>query len=123
MFKKNEKIYTDLLGRTNRIVEGTKITGTIETQADIRLDGFLKGDLNVVGRLVIGPKGVVEGDVSCVNADVEGTIKGNVVVQEVLVVKATAIIEGEVTVGKLSVEPGAVFKAVCSMTGLPGSVE
>lgn len=123
MFKKNEKIYTDLLGRTNRIVEGTRIVGTIDTQADIRLDGFLQGDLNVAGRLVIGPKGVIEGDVSCVNADVEGVIKGNVVVKEVLVVKATASIEGEVTVGKLSVEPGAVFKAVCSMTGFMGSAE
>lgn len=123
MFKKNEKNYTDLLGRTNRIVEGTRVIGTIETQADIRLDGFLKGDLNVAGRLVIGPKGVVEGDVKCINADVEGAIKGNVVVQEVLVVKATAVIEGEVTVGKLSVEPGAVFKAVCAMTGLLGSVD
>lgn len=120
MFKKNEKIYTDLLGRTNRIVEGTKITGTIETQADIRLDGLLKGDLTVDGRLVIGPKGSIEGDVRCINADVEGVIKGNVIVKEVLVVKATATIEGEVTVGKLSVEPGAIFKAVCAMTGLPG---
>lgn len=117
MFKKNEKNYTDLLGRTNRIVEGTKINGSIETHADIRLDGVLMGDLNVAGRLVIGPKGVVEGDVTCVNADVEGRIKGNVVVNEVLVVKASAMIEGEVTVGKLSVEPGAVFRALCTMTG------
>lgn len=117
MFKKNEKNYTDLLGRTNRIVEGTKISGSIETHADIRLDGVLMGDLNVAGRLVIGPKGVVEGDVTCVNADVEGRIKGNVVVNEVLVVKASAMIEGEVTVGKLSVEPGAVFRALCTMTG------
>lgn len=117
MFKKNEKNYTDLLGRTNRIVEGTKINGSIETHADIRLDGVLMGDLNVAGRLVIGPKGVVEGDVTCINADVEGRIKGNVVVNEVLVVKASAMIEGEVTVGKLSVEPGAVFRALCTMTG------
>lgn len=117
MFKKNEKNYTDLLGRTNRIVEGTKIKGSIETNADIRLDGVLVGDLNVSGRLVIGPKGVVEGDVNCVNADIEGRIKGNVIVKEVLVVKASAMIEGEVTVGKLSVEPGAVFRALCTMTG------
>ena len=99
MFKKNEKNYTDLLGRTNRIVEGTKIEGSIETNADIRLDGVLVGDLNVSGRLVIGPKGAVEGDVNCVNADIEGRIKGNVIVKEGLVVKASAMIEGEVTVG------------------------
>lgn len=117
MFKKNEKNYTDLLGQTNRIVEGTTLIGTVSTHADIRLDGVLKGDLEVAGRLVVGPKGVVEGDVICENADVEGRIVGNMKVKEVLMVKATAVIEGEVTVGKLAVEPGALFKAVCTMTG------
>ncbi len=32
-----------------------------------------------------------------------------------LLVKATSIIKGDVSVGKLSVEPGAVFEATCAM--------
>lgn len=118
MFKKGDNNYTDVLGRTNRVVEGTKIVGTIHSEADIRLDGYLQGDLTVTGRLVVGPKGVIEGDVNCDNAEVEGSIKGNLNVKEVLVLKSTARIQGDVAIGKLSVEPGAVFMATCSMLGI-----
>jgi cytoskeletal protein CcmA (bactofilin family) len=34
-----------LLGKTNRIVEGTTIAGDICTKADFRLDGILTGNL------------------------------------------------------------------------------
>ncbi len=118
MFKKTGKNYTDLLGRTNRIVEGTTIVGTIETHADIRLDGILTGNLTTSGRVVLGPKSVVKGNVVCKNADIEGVLEGDITVEHTLIVKATASIEGEVIVGKLSVEPGAVFKASCTMTGI-----
>lgn len=118
MFKKTGKNYTDLLGKTNRIVEGTTIVGTIQTLSDIRLDGILTGDLTTSGRVVLGPKSVVKGNVVCRNADIEGVLEGNITVEHTLMVKASASIEGEVVVGKLSVEPGAVFKASCTMTGI-----
>jgi len=35
----------------------------------------------------------------------------------VLSLKSSAFIEGEVEIGKLAVEPGATFNAVCSMKG------
>ena len=41
MKEKAPKAYTDFLGKTNRIVEGTEITGDIISQADFRLDGQL----------------------------------------------------------------------------------
>ena len=36
---------------------------------------------------------------------------------ETLSLKSSAHIEGEVQIGKLAVEPGATFNAVCSMKG------
>ena len=115
MFDKKSKSYTDLLGKTNRIVEGTIIKGDIISQADFRLDGELTGNFQSTGKLVIGPSGSITGDVVCNNADIEGKLKGTIEVSEILNLKATAIIHGEVTVGKLSVEPGAEFTASCKM--------
>ena len=115
MFNKQKKPYTDLLGKTNRIVEGTVIKGDIISQADFRLDGELIGDFQSTGKLVIGPTGSVVGDVICNNADIEGKFNGTIQVAEVLNVKAKASIHGEVTVGKLAVEPGADFSASCIM--------
>ena len=115
MFDKKPKNYTDLLGKTNRIVEGTTIKGDIESVADFRLDGHLIGNFNSKGKLVIGPAGSVTGDIYCQNVDVEGKVEGKIAVEEILNVKGTAAINGEVTCGKLAVEPGAKFTATCNM--------
>jgi cytoskeletal protein CcmA (bactofilin family) len=49
MFNKKAKPYTELLGKTNRIVEGTIIKGDIVSQADFRLDGELIGNFSLLG--------------------------------------------------------------------------
>jgi cytoskeletal protein CcmA (bactofilin family) len=113
--KKKPKSYTDLLGKTNRIVEGTLIKGDIHSQADFRLDGELIGNFQSNGKIVIGPAGSVVGDIICKNADIEGKFNGKIQVTEILNVKSKASIYGEVTVGRLSVEPGADFSASCIM--------
>jgi len=116
MFDKKKKPYTDLLGKTNRIVEGTIIKGDIISKADFRLDGELIGNFETSGKLVIGPAGIVTGDIMCNNVDIEGKFSGIVQVTELLNVKASATVKGEVKVGKLSVEPGADFSATCVMS-------
>ena len=115
MFDNKPKSYTDLLGKTNRIDEGTTINGEIISPADFRLDGHLVGNFQSKGKIVIGPAGSVKGDIICKNADIEGKFNGKIQVAEILNIKAKAIIHGEVICGKLSVEPGAEFSATCTM--------
>jgi cytoskeletal protein CcmA (bactofilin family) len=115
MFDKKPKSLTDVLGKTNRIVEETIIKGDIISQADFRLDGALIGNFSSNGKLVIGPAGSVKGEIVCQNADIEGKFEGKLKIEDTLNIKASAIIIGDVTVGKLSVEPGAVFSATCIM--------
>ncbi|WP_269224306.1 polymer-forming cytoskeletal protein [Flavobacterium sp. IMCC34518] len=115
MFDKKPKMLTDVLGKTNRIVEGTTLHGDIISPADFRLDGELIGNFTSNGKLVIGPAGSVKGDIICNNADIEGTFEGKIQVEDTLNIKETASIIGEVVIGKLSVEPGAIFNASCVM--------
>jgi cytoskeletal protein CcmA (bactofilin family) len=115
MFKKENKSYSDLLGKTNRVVEGTKITGDIHSTADFRLDGELIGNFHSNGKIVIGPNGLVKGEIQCKNADIEGKFEGKINTTELLSIKGKASIHGEVVCGKLSVEPGAMFAATCTM--------
>lgn len=115
MFDKKPKSYTDLLGKTNRIVEGTIIEGSITSPADFRLDGNLLGNFQSDGKLVIGPAGSVKGDIVCRNCDIEGNFEGKILVTELLNLKSKAVIHGEVICGKLAVEPGAEFSGTCVM--------
>lgn len=101
----------------NRIVEGTSIEGEIKCESNIRIDGSFKGNLNTKGRLVIGPAGVIDGTISCQNAEIEGILKGKIQVQQLLSLKGSARVEGDIITDKLSVEPGSSFSGNCTMGG------
>jgi len=101
--------------RLNRIVEGTHIEGDIKSDSNIRIDGYLKGTITVKGRLVLGPTGKIDGNISCKNADLEGKLNGTIVVDELLSLKSSAKLQGEISTNKLSIEPGAIFSGNCKM--------
>ena len=91
----------------NRIVEGTIVEGTINSDSNLRIDGEFKGNLITKGRLVVGLKGKVSGTVNCLCCDVEGTLEGDVTVLELLSMKSSSTVQGELYYGQLSVEAGA----------------
>ena len=99
----------------NLIGTGTEVIGDIKVKGDLRIDGTLEGSIKTKGKIVVGKEGIIKGDVSCTNADVEGKIDGNLFVSENLNLRATSTIEGDVSIGKLIVEYGATFNASCSM--------
>jgi cytoskeletal protein CcmA (bactofilin family) len=101
--------------RLNRIVEGTIIEGDIKSDSNIRIDGYVKGTINVKGRLVLGTTGKIDGNIYCKNADLEGKLNGTIEVDELLSLKTTAKLQGEISTNKLSIEPGAIFSGNCKM--------
>ncbi len=104
-------------GKINSIMEGTSIEGEVRSDSNIRIDGRVKGIINVRGRLIVGTSGVVEGDVTCQSSDIEGTVMGKINCQDLLSLKATAKLTGDISTKKLAIEPGAVFTGNCSMGG------
>tara|TARA_B100000508_G_C11465744_1_gene282335 strand:- start:24854 stop:25261 length:408 start_codon:yes stop_codon:yes gene_type:complete len=99
----------------NHIAGGTKISGDIDTNGDIRIDGELIGTITSAGKVVIGETGKVEGEILCQNSNVSGSLKGKIQVKELLSLQATARINGDIETGKLSIEPGANFTGNCNM--------
>jgi cytoskeletal protein CcmA (bactofilin family) len=114
MFSSSKKPVTDV-GSVNLIGNGTKIIGDINSNGDVRIDGHLTGNINISGKFVLGPNGVVEGNIQSNNADLSGEVKGKVVIGEMLSLKSTARINGDILTGKLAIEPGAVFNGTCNM--------
>ena len=104
-------------GKINSIMEGTSIEGEIKSDSNIRIDGRVKGTINVRGRLIVGTSGVVEGDVTCQSSDIEGTVNGKITCADLLSLKATAKLSGDINTKKLAIEPGAIFTGNCSMGG------
>jgi cytoskeletal protein CcmA (bactofilin family) len=119
MFSDNKKGRESLEASTqqNRIAQGTTIVGDIVSEGGFRIDGTIQGTLKTPGKIVVGKSGMINGTLEGTNADFEGRFSGKLKLSGVLSLKSSAFIEGEVQVGKLAVEPGATFNAVCSMKG------
>ncbi|MDR2927121.1 MAG: polymer-forming cytoskeletal protein [Cytophagaceae bacterium] len=99
----------------NIIGAGTKITGDIETNGDIRIDGNIDGNINSKGKVVIGNNGNVKGEIVCNNAEIAGALEGKITVSELLSLKASSKMNGDLKTSKLSIEPGAIFTGTCTM--------
>lgn len=99
----------------NLIAKGTKITGDLLSDGDIRVDGELIGNLDTKGRLVIGASGKVEGDIKCKSCEIAGSQTGNMVISELLSLRTSSRVSGNVITGKLSIEPGSFFIGTCTM--------
>ena len=99
----------------NTITNGTEIVGDINSQGDLRLDGFLKGNLNIKGRVVIGKTGKLLGTINCKNAEINGTVEGKIYVTELLSLTETANVKGDIVINKLNIQPGCKFVGNCSM--------
>ena len=100
----------------NLIGIGTEITGDVNSNGDIRIDGTLTGNLVTKGKVVIGETGKVKGEITCKNSDVSGVIEGKIVVAQLLSLKISAKVNGDIQTNKLAIEPGSKFTGNCNMT-------
>jgi cytoskeletal protein CcmA (bactofilin family) len=114
---KKNKMATENTSQQNVIAQDTKIVGDVISKGAFRIDGQVEGNISTDGKIVVGKSGFVNGTIEGVNADFEGSFSGKLKLSGTLSLKSSAYIQGEVEVGKLAVEPGATFNAVCSMKG------
>lgn len=107
----------------NLIGKGTVIKGDVESSGDIRVDGRLIGSLKCNGKIVVGQTGIVEGDMTCKQADISGVIKGVLKCEELTALKSTCKVEIDLFTKQLLIEVGAVFTGKCQMTQPSANVQ
>ena len=99
----------------SRISAGTIIKGEITSPYDIRIDGTFEGKVQTKGRVVIGEKANVLGDIICGNIDLWGKVEGNLYVKDTLALKERCVVNGNLHIKRLSVELGSTFNGNCRM--------
>lgn len=118
MFNSKSRSSDETVSNASTLVgAGTTITGNIESNGDIRIDGILKGNLKAKAKIIIGAEGVVEGDIEGQHADIMGRVTGKIRVQDLLYLHGTTVLNGDIYAGKLQIEPTAVFNGKCNMGG------
>jgi len=65
-----------------------------------------------INRIIAGTD---NGNLVCVNAEIDGAMDGQLMVENLLVLRATARIKGDIQTMKLHIEEGAFFEGACVM--------
>ena len=107
----------------NLIGVGTEIKGDVSSNGDFRIDGVLMGDFYSKLKLVVGPSGRIEGNISCKDCDISGIVKGNIETSETLTLKASSNVMGDLMVKRLCIEPDAEFTGNCKMHKINDEIE
>lgn len=115
MLKRKDKIQFESPDRLNRIVEGTKIIGDIISESNLRIDGEVQGNVSTSSKVVIGESGLIHGNLTCLEADIEGRIEGKLNIENLLVLREQARVFGDIYTAKLHMEEGALFEGICKM--------
>lgn len=111
----NKMENTPNVNEVSRIAAGTSFKGEMSSPGDIRIDGAFEGKIFSKGRVVVGDKAVVKGDIVCVNMDFCGTLEGNVFVKDTLSLKKGCKVTGNLNIKRLQVELDASFNGNCHM--------
>ena len=93
---------TESMSDHNKIVEGAELNGNLQSPGDIRVDGKVKGNLTVGGKLVIGPTGYVEGNIVAKEVSISGQVVGKLNVKGLSSLHKTARMQAELTTEKLA---------------------
>jgi len=95
----------------------TNLTGNIETGGFTRIDGSIRGNVKAKGRVVIGERARMKGNVTGTNVTVGGVVYGNIISDGHLVILSTAIVIGDVITRRIQADDGCFINgkvAVCS---------
>ncbi len=85
----------------------TRITGRISGSGALRIEGAVKGDVNVNGDTELAEGGSVEGNLSGESLDLAGSLLGDARAQGAIAVRSSAKVRGELRGAEVSIEAGA----------------
>ncbi|MDP5276668.1 bactofilin family protein [Chengkuizengella axinellae] len=102
--------------KTDTLVgEGTIFEGNIKSEASIRIDGKIIGDIHCEGDVTIGEKGAAISNITARNITVAGKIEGNVTANEKMEIASTGKVNGNISMSVLTIEDGGVFEGSSKM--------
>ncbi|NBU64051.1 MAG: polymer-forming cytoskeletal family protein [Chloroflexia bacterium] len=98
------------------IGSNTSFVGTIKSDGNMRIDGTVEGDVEVLGNLIIGETGRVIATIKSQNCHVSGAVRGEITVVDQLEISPTGKVWGDIMTSALHIEPGGLFRGQSTMS-------
>lgn len=87
----------------------TSMAGDIDSGGFTRIDGSIRGNVNAKGRVVIGEKARMKGNVSGTAITVGGVVYGSLIASESLVVLSSALVLGDIITRRIQADEGCLI--------------
>jgi|GEM_PF-150068 len=127
MFSKGNKTETKNDGGSNRsltvpkltspgvapsiVSANLRVTGDLESEGDIQIDGAVEGDVRS-SSVTVGEHAIVSGAIVAATVHVAGTVKGQINGKQVELAR-TAKVTGDIVHESLAIEAGAFIQGLC----------
>ena len=93
----------------------TVFEGVLSAAGGIRIEGVVRGRVDVQGLLVVGHGGRIEADIVAENAIVGGEIIGNITARNRLELTSKGKVHGDIATTHLVMQEGVIFQGTCRM--------
>lgn len=97
------------------IGEGTVVEGKITCEGNLRVDGKVKGEIEIKGILTVGEKGVIDSNVKAGEIVIMGAINGNVTAEKKIEIFNSGKVNGDVQTPRIAIEEGGILDGKCTM--------
>ncbi|SHI44857.1 bactofilin family protein [Lutispora thermophila] len=116
MFTSNKKTTTINTDKIDTLIgKNTGIEGTLTAEGTVRIDGKMKGDVTLLGNLIVGEDGSIKGNIKADSVILSGIVEGNVTVENHLHITSTAKLIGDINAKNIVIDEGAIFNGNCRM--------
>ncbi len=115
MFKSKKTIIDP--NKTDTLIgAGTTFEGKLESNASIRIEGKVTGDITSSGDVIISEDGSAHSQIQARCLIVAGQLVGNVKISGQLTICATGSLLGNIEAESFIIEAGGIFNGTSSMT-------
>jgi cytoskeletal protein CcmA (bactofilin family) len=85
----------------------TRVTGRVAGEGAVRIEGSVRGDLQLTGAVEVASGGSVEGNVAAASLDIAGSLLGDVTSRGPVSIRSGAVVRGDLRGSEVSIEPGS----------------
>ncbi len=115
MFNKKKNSAPKKMELETIIGENVRFEGTLSSTQAIRLDGFVKGDIDVSDMLIIGETGKVFGNIKAGGMMCAGKIQGDIDIKDTAEFISGGALIGNIVTQNLIMPENVYFKGSCTM--------
>jgi len=93
-----------------------RITGTLQSDGGVRIEGIFEGAIQITGNLVVAETARVIAEVQAYNVTISGQVKGNITANRVEITE-TGKVWGDLNVNSMLLHEGAYLRGNTNMAG------